>query len=178
MYDKTEFLFKMVLLTTKQLKTESKDKDAIDLWTKLDKLLNDYGNSYSNNYGSWNNIDEKLYNYIMSLPEFYIDGYNSEFTFEPNHYLIQTVKIPNEYENICILALIKIAFYCGLYIGLADETYNHMTIRTYVSDEILLAIEKDITYEFMLKLVTCLVEEVNSMEFLLDDVNVYKSAVI
>ena len=174
MYDKIEFLFKIVLLTTKQIKTESKDKDPIELWTKLDNLLNDYGN----NYGYWNTIDKKLYNHIMSLPEFYIDGYNSEFTFEPNHYLIQTIKIPNDYNTICILALIKIAFYCGLYIGLADETYNYMHIRTYVSNEIISAIEKDISYEFMLKLVTCLIDEVNSMKFLLDDVKVYKSAVI
>lgn len=53
---------------------------------------------------------------IMNLPEFVVNGNGAKQTIEENHFLIQSIRLPTEGNNI--RKLMQIALNIGQYVGM------------------------------------------------------------
>ena len=69
---------------------------------------------------------------IMNLPEVIINGNGKEQTIEKNHFLIQTLRLPTEGNNI--RKLMQIALNIGQYVGMGGKPMNWMNINNYLTN--------------------------------------------
>jgi hypothetical protein len=72
---------------------------------------------------------------IMSLPEYKLDESGIK-TIEINHFMIQTVRIPNE-KQFSIQRLIQIAFNIGQFVGIGGNDTNlpRIKMNKFISDD-------------------------------------------
>jgi len=80
----------------------------------------------------------------MSLPEYYIDGYNNKETLKENHFLIQTVRIPlskkesnkDEEEPPNLKKIMQVALNIGQYLGVSGKsTMKYNKITDYITEK-------------------------------------------
>ena len=117
-----EDLFNVILLYLKDKRSKNKNYDGLRFWKSIKGILS------NSNYKAekWKNIPQKYYKNIMTLPEYYIDGNGNTSLIEENHFLIQTVRIPNT-EKPSLRKIMQIALNIGQYTG--NNTYNLMKIK-------------------------------------------------
>jgi len=161
-------LFHMIMLSSKQLRVENKKADGLAFWKPIKKILQQYDTT---TYGSWKKMNQKNYNTIMLLPEKTINGYRKETVNEQNHFLIQTLRLPTESDEITLRKLLQIALNIGQFIGIRDETYSWMYLEKYVKTDTIKNIDKIITKDLMVKILTEVLRFVPTMTFYIDDIN-------
>ena len=79
----------------------------------------------------------------MSIPEFFINGYGNTEIIEENHFLIQTVRIP-ENEEPSLKKVCQIALNIGQYQGYTRKTIKNNSIKDYVLNSDCSILLKDI----------------------------------
>lgn len=79
----------------------------------------------------------------MSMPEFFINGYGNTEIIEKNHFLIQTVRIP-ENEEPSLKKVCQIALNIGQYQGYTRKTIKNNSITDYVLNSDCCILLKDI----------------------------------
>jgi len=156
------------MLSSKQLRVENKKADGLAFWKPIKKILQQYDTT---TYGSWKKMNQKNYNTIMLLPEKTINGYRKETVNEQNHFLIQTLRLPTESDEITLRKLLQIALNIGQFIGIRDETYSWMYLEKYVKTDTIKNIDKIITKDLMVKILTEVLRFVPTMTFYIDDIN-------
>lgn len=166
--ENTRMLFHMIMLSSKQLRVENKKADGLAFWKPIKKILQQYDTT---TYGSWKKMNQKNYNTIMLLPEKTINGYRKETVNEQNHFLIQTLRLPTESDEITLRKLLQIALNIGQFIGIRDETYSWMYLEKYVKTDTIKNIDKIITKDLMVKILTEVLRFVPTMTFYIDDIN-------
>ena len=120
---KIEDLFSIILIYVRNKRRDNKNYDGLRFWKSIKVILS------NSNYKAkkWKNIPQKYYKNIMTLPEYYIDGNGNTSLIEENHFLIQTVRIPNT-EKPTLRKIMQIALNIGQYIG--NNTHNLMKIKS------------------------------------------------
>jgi len=116
-------------------------------------------------------MNQKNYNTIMMLPEKTVNGYGVETINEQNHFLIQTVRLPTESNDITLRKLLQIALNIGQFIGISDETYSWMYLEKYVKADTIKNIDKIITKDLMERILTEILRFVPTMQFYIEDIN-------
>lgn len=166
--ENTRMLFHMIMLSSKQLRVENKKADGLAFWKPVKKILQQYDTT---TYGTWKKMNQTNYNTIMLLPEKTINGYGKETVNEQNHFLIQTVRLPTESDEITLCKLLQIALNIGQFIGIRDETYSWMYLEKYVKSDTIKNIDKIITKDLMVKILTEVLRFVPTMQFYIEDIN-------
>ena len=70
----------------------------------------------------------------MSLPEYYINGYDEKKMIQSNHFIIQTVRIPLN-EEPSLRKIIQIALNIGQYTGSGKKKEKWMNIENYLTKD-------------------------------------------
>lgn len=68
---------------------------------------------------------------IMNLPEFVVNGNGAKQTIEENHFLIQSIRLPTEGNNI--RKLMQIALNIGQYVGMGGKRRTWMHLGNYLT---------------------------------------------
>ena len=68
---------------------------------------------------------------IMNLPEFVVNGNGGKQTIEENHFLIQSIRLPTEGNNI--RKLMQIALNIGQYVGMGGKLRPWMYLGNYLT---------------------------------------------
>lgn len=130
-----EQLFNKIKKVLKEKNISNPNFNGKDFWQPLKAILAQSKWEAK----SWKKKDNKEYiNKVMSLPEYYIDGYNNKETLKENHFLIQTVRIPmskkeshkDEEEPPNLKKIMQVALNIGQYLGVSGKTtmkYNKIT---------------------------------------------------
>jgi hypothetical protein len=94
---------------------------------------------------NWKKKSDKEYiNNVMSLPEYYINGYNQREIIKENHFIIQTVRIPmskkeankDEEEPPNLKKVIQVALNIGQYLGVSGKsTMKYNKITDYITEK-------------------------------------------
>ena len=86
-----EYLFNIVREKSTELRGKYRDEfDGKGFWQPIKKILA----KVNINASKWKNIPQDIVESIMTLPEYYKNGYGDEHIIETNHFLIQQVRIP------------------------------------------------------------------------------------
>lgn len=165
--DNLHFLFHMIVLSSKQLRVENKTADGLAFWKPIKKILQKHDKT---TFGNWKHMSKRNYHDIMSLPEKSIDGYGKEMMNESNHFLIQTVRLPNESEHITLRKLIQVALNIGQYIGISDESHIWMHLDKYAKVESIKQMDKIVTKDLVESILTEILQFVPTMGFYIKDI--------
>lgn len=161
-------LFHMIVLSSKQLRVENKKASGLAFWKPIKNILQQYDTT---TYGNWKKMNQKNYNTIMLLPEKTVNGYGKETVNEQNHFLIQTVRLPTESNDITLRKLLQIALNIGQFIGISDETYSWMYLEKYVKTDSIKKMDKIITKDLMESILTEILQFVPTMRFYIEVIN-------
>jgi hypothetical protein len=132
-----EYLFYLILKTVKDKRKSNIKFDGKAFWQPIKQQLSDK----SIESIKFKRLPKKLVEYIMKLPEKYIDGYGNEIMIESHHFLIQQARIPST-EQLSLRKLIQIALNIGQWKGYPNyEIYKEIEydnteldkINTYIS---------------------------------------------
>lgn len=122
-------LFTQILLYVKKERYKNKNFDGLKFWRSIKPILTN--SKYEAN--KWKKIPIKYYKNIMMLPEYYKDGYDNTHIIEENHFLIQTVRIPNT-EKPLLRKIMQIALNIGQYLGHNSKNLlKYKNIKDYIS---------------------------------------------
>lgn len=165
--DNLQFLFHMTVLASKQLRTENKTADGLAFWKPIKKILQKYDTA---TFGNWKHMGKRNYQDIMALPEKSIDGHGNETMNESNHFLIQTVRLPNGAEHITLRKLIQIALNIGQYIGVSDESHPWMFLNKYVKVESIKKMDELVTKDLVESILIAILKFVPTMGFYIQDI--------
>lgn len=163
-----DFLFHMMIQCSKQLRYENRYADGFAYWKPIKKILMKYDKYI---FDDWKVIKKSVFKKIMSLPERYTDGYGNQHIHEDNHFLIQTVRIPSESDNITLRKIVQVAFHIGQYIGIQDESFSWMYLDKYATMNTISEINKIVTKELVQDILTEILVFVPTMEFYIKDIN-------
>lgn len=116
--NKLVYIFNLIMLRT--YKSQKKDKEfcSIKYWQEIKDITSKYNIKAT----KWNKIDKRIENKIMNEPEYYINGYGDKTIIEPNHYLIEHIRVP--LKNIPKLdKILEIAFIIGIFRAITNQIY-------------------------------------------------------
>ncbi len=122
-----ENLFEQIRKTTKQKRKHISSFDGKKFWQPIKAIL-----STSNwNASKWKQQSKTKYKEIMGIPEYIIDGYGNTQIIENNHFLIQTVRIPQN-EKPSLRKVCQIALNIGQYQANSCKSIENNSIKNYL----------------------------------------------
>ena len=86
----------------------------------------------------------------MSLPEFYIDGYGNQNIIEENHFLIQTVRIPQNVKP-SLRKICQVALNIGQYQGITKKKIDNNNINYFLYKKDISILLQDIIHKNKIK---------------------------
>ena len=115
-----------------------KEKDKCEgrlHWNTVKEFINTKVNFELEHDIQFKKLENEQTQEIMSLPEYKLDESGIK-TIEMNHFMIQTVRIPNE-KQFSIQRLIQIAFNIGQFVGMGGINKNlpRVEMNKFISDE-------------------------------------------
>jgi hypothetical protein len=135
-------------------KQSGDDFDGLKFWKPIKNTLKKF-DKYE---GTYKKINKTITNKIMNFPEFIINGKGEQIIIEPNHFLIQQVRLPIKYE-CTIRKIVQLGLNIGQWTGLPNKElwkeikyptkYKLNKLRTYVSKREIKRLSKFITNEDM-----------------------------
>ena len=143
-----ETLFNQIRKIAKQKRIKNASFDGKKFWQPIKTILSESSWKAT----KWRKQSKTRYEKIMSMPEFFINGYGNTEIIEKNHFLIQTVRIPkNEYPSL--KKVCQIALNIGQYQGYTRKTIKNSSIKNYLLNSDCCILLKDIlTNEKILEL--------------------------
>lgn len=127
MFITIENLFEKIRVVSKQNRKQNHNFDGKEFWQPIKAIL-----STSNwTANKWKTQSKNKYNEIMSIPEFIINGFGNTEIIEQNHFLIQTVRIPQN-EKPSLRKVCQIALNIGQYQGHTGKSIEHDTIQNFL----------------------------------------------
>ena len=116
MTSKLEYLFNIVRDKSTELRGKYRDEfDGKGFWQPIKKILA----KVNINALDWKKISQDIVESIMTLPEYYKNGYGDEHIIETNHFLIQQVRIPTT-ELPSLKKIVQLALNIGQFYGMND----------------------------------------------------------
>ena len=134
-----ETLFEQIRKVVKQKREINASFDGKKFWQSIKTILA----KSSWNATNWKTQSKTNYEKIMSMSEYTINGYGNTEIIEKNHFLIQTVRIP-ENEEPSLRKVCQIALNIGQYQGYTRETIENSTIQDYLLNSDCCILLKDI----------------------------------
>jgi len=122
-----ESLFNTVLKKLKKERRKKKTFEGQAFWQPIKKILSNSPWEAT----KWKKTKKTHYEKIMKYPEYYIDGYRNKNIIEVNHFLIQTVRIPNT-ESPSLKKIIQIGLNIGQYEGMTSKNLKYREIKCYL----------------------------------------------
>ena len=122
-----ETLFEQIRKIAKQKRQNNTLFDGKKFWQPIKTILSESTWKAT----KWKKQSKAKYEEIMSLPEFFINGYGNNITIEKNHFLIQTVRIPRN-EEPSLKKIGQIALNIGQYQGYTGKTIINNSIKSYL----------------------------------------------
>ena len=119
-----EQLFNIVRDKAKYNKKNVKKFNGQAFWQPIKNIL-----EKSKWYGTWKKVPKALYSETIKLPEYYINGLGQTKIIESNHFIIQTVRIPQK-ELPSLRKVIQIALNVGQYT--ADHHLDRTELKDYI----------------------------------------------
>ena len=132
-------LFEQIRKVVKQKREIYDSFDGKKFWQSIKTILA----KSSWNATKWKTQSKTNYEKIMSMSEYTINGYGNTEIIEKNHFLIQTVRIP-ENEEPSLRKVCQIALNIGQYQGYTRETIENSTIQDYLLNSDCCILLKDI----------------------------------
>ena len=120
-------LFEQILKIAKQKRKNNYTFDGKAFWQPIKSILS----TSKWKAIKWKNQSKIKYNKIMNIPEFYINGYGKTEIIEKNHFLIQTVRIPQINEP-SLKKVCQIALNIGQYQGYTNKIIENNSIKHYL----------------------------------------------
>lgn len=121
-----ESLFEKIKKVSKQYRQNNKSFDGKKFWQPIKIILSETNWKAT----KWKKQSSAKYSSIMNIPEFYINGFGKTQIIEKNHFLIQTVRLPQgitSLKKIC-----QIALNIGQYEGYTGITIENNNINNYL----------------------------------------------
>jgi len=122
-----ESLFDYVKKVSSQKRKKNPTFDGKLFWQPIKDILS----TTTWKASKWKTQSIVKYKSIMILPEFYINGYGDQEIIETNHFLIQTVRIPNS-EDTSLKKIIQIALNIGQYQGCTSKIIVNNNIHNFI----------------------------------------------
>ena len=137
-----ELLFNFILKKSIELRQGANNANGLAFWHKMKGLLKAHNSTILLNWKktrkpSMNSSEAKK---IMELPEFFVNGNGEEKVIEENHFLIQSIRLPTEGNNI--RKLMQIALNIGQYIGSGGEPRPWMSLDNYLTQNEIKRLDK------------------------------------
>jgi hypothetical protein len=123
-------LFQSIIETSKNKREKNKNFDGKQFWQPIKDILDKSQWKAS----KWEKQKMKKYNYVMELPEYYINGFGNQQIIEKNHFLIQIVRIPNK-EEPSLKKIMQVALNIGQYIGYTGKNIKNISINNFISSD-------------------------------------------
>ena len=143
-----ETLFDHIRNIAKQKRKKNPSFDGKNFWQPIKTILS----KSTWKATKWRKQSKTKYEEIMSMPEFFINGYGNIEIMEKNHFLIQTVRIPKN-EEPSLKKVCQIALNIGQYQGYTRKTIKNSSIKDYLLNSDCCILLKDIlTYQNILEL--------------------------
>ena len=86
--------------------------DGLNFWQPIKKSLK----KFDKEVGKYKKINKTLTKKIMNYPEYIINGYDVKEILEPNHFLIQQVRLPIK-DDCTIRKVVQLGLNIGQWIG-------------------------------------------------------------
>ena len=115
-----EHLFEQIRKLSKKNRQNNKSFDGKKFWQPIKSILETSNWKAS----KWKTQSQKNYNSIMKQPEYFINGHGQTEIIEKNHFLIQTVRIPQQ-NTPTLKKVCQIALNIGQYQGYTRKTINN-----------------------------------------------------
>lgn len=127
MVHKLEYIFNLVKRKSKEYNANNENPDGQKFWQPIKKLLSQFDNKGK---AKWKPINKKTQSVVMKfIPEYQINALGDKLIIEPNHFIIQTVRIPLT-EKGTIRKIIQIALNIGQFQGRRQNMY----LAKYIKD--------------------------------------------
>lgn len=148
MTTKLEHLFNLVAEKYKKHRKLDPHFDGKSAWQPIKECLAKYDKITC----KYKKLNTALVSEIMSLPEYYIDGYGKQSIIESNHFIIQQVRIPTT-EDANIRKVIQLALNIGQWKSVPNkDLYKKINypstklddISTYLSKKDITILSKEI----------------------------------
>jgi len=134
-----ETLFEQIRKIAKQKRKTNASFDGKKFWQPIKRILSESSWKAT----KWKKQSKTKYDKIMSMPEFFTNGYGNTKILEKNHFLIQTVRIPKN-EEPSLRKVCQIALNIGQYQGYTRKTIENSSIKNYLLNSDCYILLKDI----------------------------------
>tara|TARA_X000000950_G_scaffold287702_1_gene401143 strand:- start:1754 stop:2212 length:459 start_codon:yes stop_codon:yes gene_type:complete len=122
-----EVLFEKIIEVSKKKRLRNRSFDGKKFWQPIKEIL-----SKSNwKANKWKTQSKKQYKLIMNIPEYYINGEGKKLIIEENHFLIQTVRIPNT-DSPTLKKICQLALNIGQYQGYTKKNLENNNINSFL----------------------------------------------
>jgi hypothetical protein len=139
-------LFEVIKKVSKEKRKNNLLFDGRKFWQPIKKILA----TTEWKEIKWKKQSIKRYKLIMSLPEFYIDGYGNQNIIEENHFLIQTVRIPQN-EKPSLRKICQVALNIGQYQGITKKKIDNNNINYFLYKKDISILLQDIIHKNKIK---------------------------
>ena len=137
-----ESLFEQIRKILKQKRKNKLLFDGKKFWQPIKAILSTTDWKAS----KWKKQSAQRYDSIMSIFEYHINGHGNTEIIETNHFLIQTVRIPQN-EKPSLKKVIQIALNIGQYQGDTDKPIEKSNILHFLSKKDSHVLLKDILHK-------------------------------
>ena len=120
-------LFKEIITISREKRLNNRSFDGKKFWQPIKDVLSESNWKAS----KWKTQSKKNYKKVMNIPEYYINGYGKTIIIEENHFLIQTVRIP-ETEEPTLKKIGQIALNIGQYEGYTRKKLENSNIKYFL----------------------------------------------
>jgi hypothetical protein len=138
-----ELLFNHILKKSIELRQiPNTNANGLAFWHKMKGLLKAHNSTILVKWKKTRQPNKKSAEAmdIMDLPEFLVNGNGTQQTIEENHFLIQSIRLPTEGNNI--RKLMQIALNIGQYVGMGGTPRPWMRLNNYLSQKEIKRLDK------------------------------------